>query len=140
MAELRTIEIDFDIYKVIQAERRTFSEPEYSALRRLLGLGDPTPSPRPQPAESQATGGVSVGAGVYLPNGTKLRMTLHGQKHLAEVRDGAIHVNNGREYTLSGAAMRITKYNVNGWRVWYAQLPGSEEWKSLLALRRAQRI
>ena len=44
---MRTIEIDYDIHRLIQLERRSFDEPEYIALRRLLnaflkGLDDVT--------------------------------------------------------------------------------------------------
>lgn len=38
MDYLQKIEIDWDIHKLIEAERRSFEEPPYIALRRLLKL------------------------------------------------------------------------------------------------------
>ena len=40
MAEVRTIEIDFDIHKLIETERRSFAESPNMVLRRLLNLGE----------------------------------------------------------------------------------------------------
>ena len=38
MQQFRQIDIDWDIHKVIEAERSSFDEPSYVALRRLLKL------------------------------------------------------------------------------------------------------
>ena len=35
-----TIEIDFDVLRAIEAERRKHGDPPNAALRRLLGLGE----------------------------------------------------------------------------------------------------
>ena len=46
---MEKIEVDWEIYQMIEAERKGFHEPRYMALRRLLGLGVPTPAPAPEP-------------------------------------------------------------------------------------------
>ena len=40
---MEKIEIDWDIHKLIEAERKGFDEPQYVALRRLLKLPPPMP-------------------------------------------------------------------------------------------------
>ena len=46
MTKYRTIEIDFEIYQLIMLEKRYFEEPDFVALRRLLGLPVPSDGPR----------------------------------------------------------------------------------------------
>ena len=41
MIEMRTIEIDFDVHRAIEMERRGFGEPANVALRHLSELRDP---------------------------------------------------------------------------------------------------
>ena len=83
---MKTIDIDFDIHRLIELERNGFDEPENAALRRLLKLPDAqiaprqTPSNRPVPTEGQMLlGRPWSGKGVTLPHGTELRMEYRGQ-------------------------------------------------------------
>ena len=74
---MRTIEIDFDIHKLIEAERRSFDEEPYVALRRLLKL--------PEPARELAkpAGRALRSEGVTREHGSKLRVDLRPtQAHL----------------------------------------------------------
>jgi hypothetical protein len=69
---VRIIEIDYDIHKLIETERRDFDEPPNQALRRLLKLPE---KPLVQPAREQSSSArLWRGEGVDLPDGTKLRM------------------------------------------------------------------
>ena len=66
--------------------------------------------------------------GVYLPEGTKLRMA-HGYRFRdAEIRDGRIVVGEHAEGTLSAAARRVTGKSENGWQCWCCKRPGDVCW------------
>ena len=83
MTNLTTIEIDFEVYKLIEAERRSFGEPRNDALRRLLGLA--APKEDLAPATNIPSGARSwSGEGVTLQHGTKLRMRYNGRTHEGE--------------------------------------------------------
>ena len=64
---MRTIEIDFDVHKAIEAERQSFSEVPNAVLRRLLKLG-PGASVMPT---ANGIGGAWTGKGVTLTKLTK---------------------------------------------------------------------
>jgi hypothetical protein len=143
MHELRTIEIDFDIYKKIEAERRDFSEPQYVALRRLLGLPAADQASKPQPAPTVGRARPWSGEGVLLPHGTQIRMTYNGRMHSGEIADGKWIVD-GKEFdspsgAASGVAMtkRGRRTRLDGWIYWEVKLPGEANWQRLSALRSA---
>ena len=70
-ADLRQIEIDFDVHQLIELEKRGFYESENDALRRLLGLDSSSDSKAQTHARTTAGGWDAKG--VHLPNGTKLK-------------------------------------------------------------------
>ena len=72
MGELRTIEIDFDVHKKIEAERTSFSESPNDVLRRLLRLGNAAAT-----EAAKGRGRSWSGKGVTLPDGT-LQLTRGG--------------------------------------------------------------
>ena len=138
MSDLKTIEIDFEIYKRIEAERRSFSEPPYIALRRLLNL--PEAQSRASPTNVDV-GRSWFAEGVTLPHGTSVRMSYNGRRHEGEIVDGK-WVIEGRSFdSPSGAASGVAttkrgrKTRLDGWIYWEVLLPGSEEWKPIAALR-----
>lgn len=136
MAELRTIEIDFDVHKLIEMERRDFSETPNYVLRRLLELDEDM-----QPVDvksSTPTGASWHGKGVILAHGTELRMHYNGREHVAHIRDGKWLVE-GKLYSSPSAAasaVAVTKNgdrtNLDGWMYWKACRP---EDNALLPLR-----
>ena len=68
--------------------------------------------------------------GEMLPDGTEMFLEYKDETYEAEVREGAItlkHDKTSHKY-LSGAAVHITKNSVDGWKLWYLKLPGSDEW------------
>jgi hypothetical protein len=135
MSQYRTIEIDFDIHKLIEAERRSFDDPPNAVLRRLLKL--------PDKANEQT---VSAGRpwssdGAVLPHGTSVRMTYSQKLIEGEIVDGK-WVSEGRSFdTPSAAASAIAttkdgqNTTLNGWNYWKAKKPGSTEWVSINNLR-----
>ena len=143
MSSFTTVEVDFDVYKLIETERRSFDEPRNDALRRLLKL------PAAVPAPPRATNGGSPserawsGVGVTLKHGTKLRMSYNGRLHEGEIVDGK-WVIEGRAFdSPSGAAsgVALTKRgehpSLNGWVYWEALAPGSEKWVRIATLHPA---
>src|SRR5690349_10706809 len=74
MQQLQKIEIDWDIHKLIEGERRSFDEPPYVALRRLLKL--PESKAAPVAAARTAVSGETPWTedGVSVPHGSLARM------------------------------------------------------------------
>ena len=142
MNGFKTIEIDFDIHKKIELERRSFSEPQYIALRRLLGLPEPHDSGEGSPTVvATANGRAWSGKRVTLPHGTKVRMLYNDRLHNGQILDG-FWVIEGRKYTSpSGAAGGVAvtkaggKTRLDGWIYWEAQIPGETNWVPIEKLR-----
>ncbi len=125
-SEYSSIEIDLEIYKLIQSKRQSFHESENDILRRLLKLPQ-----RSAPATQH--GGLVIGNGVILPNGTLLRKRYKGDIYEVPVKDGKIWVHGKAFKSPSGAAVEITKSAVNGWRFWQVKRPDDVDWLSSLA-------
>ena len=139
---MRTIEIDFDIHKLIEAERRSFHETPNDALRRLLKLPETTKEASP-PKAMNGHFLAWQGEGVVLPHGTKLRMPYGRPKTIysGEIVNGEWVIEGQRFDSPSGAASGVAitgkgeKTRLNGWVLWEVQKPGEQEWTSLNRLR-----
>lgn len=122
---MKTIEIDFDVFKEITLRRTTEEVSHNDVLRELFGL------------KPKNSGDVSVATaekpwvikGVEFPNGTEFRATYKGQIFYATVEDGALVLNGNRFSSPSSAAISITGNSVNGWIFWECRLPGNESWQ-----------
>lgn len=100
MSELRSIEIDFEVHRRIEAERRNFSESPNAALRRLLGIDSATTTR----SAASVMGRAWAGKGVTLPHGTKLRMEYNGQVHCGTIQNGEWNVEGFLYKSPSAAA------------------------------------
>ena len=131
---MRTIEVDFDVYKAIMMRRPSEAVTENDVLRDLLRLppkeAELVATPSPGPSDWLAKG-------VRFPAGTEFRAHYKGQTHLARVDGGALVIGGKRYDSPSAAAMSITRSPVNGWRFWEARLPGEASWKMIEWLRRS---
>lgn len=142
MQQLQKIEIDWDIHKLIEAERGSFSEPPYVALRRLLKLPPPQPSNDNPPPRS--SGIPWSDGGVTVPHGSLARMEYGrgSQVYEGEFLNGRLVVDGQSFDSLSAAAnaLAVTKEgekpSLNGWLYWKAKFPGDTEWRSLNDMRR----
>ena len=123
-----SINIDLEIYRLIENKRESFDETQNEILRRLLGLASPV-----KPIID--SGGISLRYSVFLPNGSRLKKVYKGKEYLAEVKDGYIWVNGKRYPSPSAAAVAVTGSPVNGWRWWEVKRPQDSEWISLDQLR-----
>jgi hypothetical protein len=141
MPQLQSVLVDWDIYKMIEAERASFDEPHYVALRRLLGL--PAFDTSPEPEAQAETGLPWVEDDVNVPHRCPARMRYRGQIIPGQFLNSYLVVN-GKSYRSLSAAARDnartkdgTKPQLNGWLYWEVKLPGETEWRSLGELRNA---
>lgn len=129
---MATVEIDFDVYKELTARRASETTTYNDVIRELLGMDA---EPEPANAGEASSGGLEM-KGVFLPNGTQLRVTYKGRTYSAEIKDGAWIGSDGKQRsTPSEAACAITDTNVNGWRFWKVKRPSDTSWKILNSLR-----
>jgi hypothetical protein len=148
---MKTIEIDFQIHRLIEMERRGFEEPENAALRRLLKLA-PTDAAAVKSDILIAAGPVTTsnnhshglpwsGKGVELPHGTEIQMTYLGQKILGRIENGTWVTPAGRFTSPSDAAGGSAKTksgdspSLNGWIYWEVKKPGQTRWIQLKKFR-----
>lgn len=130
---MRTIEVDFDVFKALTMRRPSESVSENDVLRELLGL--PTHRQSTALAAGPAPGDW-VTKGVRFPLGTEFRAVYKGQTFLGRVDAGALVVNGARFETPSAAAMSITQNNVNGWNFWECRFPGQSTWVVIKSLQK----
>ena len=145
MRSMRNIEIDFDIHKLIEKDRRNFEETPNTVLRRLLGLSvsrEQTTGPTGQSnEENQPMEGAWTGKGITLPAGTQLRMNYLGQQYFGVIKDASWFVGEKRFLSPSAAAGKSVRTKsgyptlLNGWNYWQVKRPSDERWQSLKALR-----
>jgi hypothetical protein len=132
MKKTKTIEIDLEIYRLIETNRSSFDETETDILRRLLGLKSlETQSPNGRP--------FNLGYGVILPHGTLLKGVYKRVEYQAEIKDGWLFFNGERYSSLSGAAKKFS--GPNGWKFWkMVKRPQDSEWIILNSLRKKESI
>jgi hypothetical protein len=145
---MRPIEIDFDIHKLIEAERRGFDEAPNAALRRLLKLPEVQSAPATVMAGEpnvRRTGQLPwQGEGVVLPHQTRVRMTYGRPKktYTGAIINGEWVVEGQVFDSPSGAASGVAitgkgqKTRLNGWDLWYVQRPGETGWTLVDTLRK----
>ena len=145
---MERIEIDWDIHKLIEAERRGFDELPYIALRRLLKLPPPetaTGSAETEALDAGGQGAAWVEDGVSVPHGSLARMEyLAGaQTYEGKFLNGRLIINGRSFDTLSAAASALavtkdgSKTNLNGWNYWRVKFPGETRWRWLRDMRRS---
>lgn len=130
---MRTIEVDFDVFKALTMRRPSEDVSENDVLRELLDL---PPKRRVSNVATPSTPDDWVVKGVRFPAGTEFRAKYKGQVHLARVERGALDLNGVSFSSPSAAAISITGNPVNGWKFWEARLPGRTEWTAIHVMRR----
>lgn len=141
MADYRDAKIDFDVHKAIEAAKRSFSESDNAALRRLLKIDADDAAP-PKVNGHAGTGREWFGDGVALPHGTDVRMKYNGRLHTGQIDNGDWFVEGERYNSPSAAAGGVGrtkkggKTSLDGWLYWEAKRPGDREWVPIKSLRR----
>jgi hypothetical protein len=140
MSQYRTIEIDFEIHKLIEAERRSFDDPDNAVLRRLLKL----PEKDEQQEAGKPDGRAWSSEGATLPHGTPTRM-VYGENLIEGVISDGKWLCQGRTFdspSAAASALALTKdgqtTSLNGWNYWEAKLPGSAKWVKINDLRKQE--
>jgi Protein of unknown function (DUF2924) len=129
---MRTIEVDFDVFKALTMRRPTEDVTENDVLRDLLAL---PPRPNRSPANAIPAAGGWVVKNVRFPAGTEFRAVYKGRTYLGRVEGEALTLNGKRFDSPSAAAVDITGSPTNGWRFWQCRLPGQSQWRPLDTLR-----
>ncbi len=139
---MHTIDIDFDVFKVLTSRRETEAVTYNDVLRRVLDLDNKAPSPSSPPAgmdqAKTSDSGGWVAKGVTFPAGTEFRASYKGQSYYGSVEAGALVVQGKRFESPSAAAGSITGNPVNGWLFWECRLPGKAGWQAMKSLRKAK--
>ena len=147
MREMRSIEIDFDVHKAIEAARMSFSETENDVLWRLLKLngsaGVKLNGPSGAAASAETIGRSWSRKGITLPHGTRLQMQYNGLQHTGVVENGEWVVEGERFKTPSGAAGGVARTKdgkrttLDGWEYWYVKRPSDTDWIEIRQLLRS---
>jgi hypothetical protein len=131
---MRTIEVDFDVFKALTLRRPSESVTENDVLREVLGIGPKRPGVAE--ASDKPAAGDWVTKGVHFPQGTEFRAHYKGQTFLARVEGGALLLNGKSFDSPSAAAVSITNNPVNGWHFWQCRLPGQSTWLLMQTMRK----
>lgn len=127
------IDIDFEVYKALTALRESETDTYSKVLRRLLRL--PDREVRLGDLGRSVRLGVWFG-NVHFPDGTRFRATYKGQTFTAKILgDRWVDQDGTPRNSPSEAAGAISGTNVNGWRFWFAQRPGEDDWHKLEDLK-----
>lgn len=142
---MRTIEIDFDVFKGLTAQLVNETDTYNDVIRRLLGL--PDAQAIALPGEIDVPGLPAIAktplemsgiwlSNVFFPNGTQFRATYKGKTHRAQIRNSQWIDELGQTRSSpSDAASAISKTNVNGWRFWFVRRPFDEDWQRMDAIK-----
>jgi hypothetical protein len=131
---MHTIEVDFDVFKLLTVKRATEEVTYNDVIRELLGLAPGKVAPLEEP--SQAHSGDWICKGVRFATGTEFRASYKGQIYVGGVEGGALQIRGKTFSSPSAAAMSITNSPVNGWRFWECRTPGQQTWQLMESLRR----
>lgn len=143
--QMKTIQIDFDVHRLIELERSGFDESENAALRRLLKLPDQTPTNESEisrtPITSENSGLPWSGKGIVLPHGTELRMEYRGQLIRGRIENAKWSVDGATFTSPSDAAGSSARTkdgerpSLNGWIYWEVKRPTDATWRRLSSLK-----
>lgn len=140
--QMRTIEVDWQVRQVIEAERQAYDDPPNAALRRLLGIDLPE-----RPADVSASPDTGTGSaswnwkGVTLPEGTELRVKYSEVLAGGHVAKGLLTFDGEDFKTPSQAVMAVvarrrgTSTSINGWKHLHVRLPEESRFKPLSQVR-----
>jgi hypothetical protein len=139
--QLRPIEIDVEVFRLLESRRASFAQTHNDILREVVGLSPVKAINGAVSMPAEHSGGWS-GKGVSLPNGSKLRMSYNGQTYTGEIKQGAWHVGGAIYSSPSAAAGGVARtkrglpVTLDGWGYWDVQKPDSNRWIRINTLRK----
>lgn len=129
---MKSVEIDFDVYKELTMRRKTEEVTYNDVIRGLLGLPTMNNTKNDEIVNNKLSW---VSKGVVFPEGTEFRSYYKGQYYYAKVENGSL-VYEGKQYSSpSAAAKAITNNLVNGWIFWECKLSENNSWVTITSLR-----
>lgn len=149
---MRTIEVDWEVRQMIEAERRGYDDPPNAALRRLLEIDTPE---RPTDVSASARAhdiGTSSASwnwkGVTLPEGTELRVAYSEVLAGGHVAKGQLTFDGEGFKTPSRAVMAVVARrrgtssapSINGWQYLQVLLPEENQFKPLSQVREERKL
>ena len=132
---MRTIEVDFEVYKALMLRRQSEEVSFNDVLRELLKLDSSSTSEPKAKLKIKRIDKPWVSRGVKFPHGTEFRSHYNGVDYQGQVDDGALVVEGERFDSASEAAFFITGDEVDGWYFWECKLPGKNSWNGINSLR-----
>ena len=146
---MRTIEVDFEVHQLIEANRRGFDDPANAVLRRLLRIDgkdiNHSPTETTPETASKYPDGSWTKRGVHLDSGAELKVSYAEVEAYGRV-DGGRLMFDGKGYDApSPAVMEVVavrrgkSVSINGWKHLYVRESMHGSWFSLDQLRLIQR-
>ena len=116
---MRTIEIDFDVFKAITARRTSEDVSENDVMREVFGLAKSSGHRRNGVPEESVSGKFWLSEGVRFPVGMILDHTFRdGRMVVATIVENGVLVDGKVHGGLSPAGTAVAGYQLNGWRFW----------------------
>lgn len=133
----KEIEIDIEVYRWIEANRKSFEETENDILKRISKNVQNEDVFIPINIKENI---MNINEGLFwkdvlLKNGLKLRKLFKGKIYYAEIKNNQIVFNNKKFHSPSAAAIELTGTSVNGWIFWEYLNTKNNEWQLLDNLR-----
>jgi hypothetical protein len=140
--QTKKIDIDIDVYKLIESYRIDFNETENDILKRVLYQNEYPENNSNFIKEVNTLQNLFINKeglfwkGVLLKNGLKLRKLSKDKSYQATVINGRIIYNNQEFFSPSAAGVSASGTSVNGWIFWDFFDDNSNSWKKLSELRK----
>jgi negative regulator of replication initiation len=140
--QIKKIDIDIEVYKLIESYRIDFNETENDILKRVLNQNEYPENNSNFIQEVNISQNLFINKeglfwkGVLLKNGLKLRKLSKDKSYQATVINGRIIYNNQEFFSPSAAGVAASGTSVNGWIFWDFFDDNSNSWKKLSELRK----
>ena len=143
--QTKKIDIDIDVYKLIESYRIDFNETENDILKRVLYQNEYPENNSNFIQEVNTLQNLFINKeglfwkGVLLKNGLKLRKVSKDKSYQATVINGRIIYNNQEFFSPSAAGVAASGTSVNGWTFWEYYNEEIDRWELLDNLRKTKK-
>ena len=143
--QTKKIDIDIDVYKLIESYRIDLNETENDILKRVLYQNEYPENNSNFIKEVNTLQNLFINKeglfwkGVLLKNGLKLRKLSKDKSYQATVINGRIIYNNQEFFSPSAAGVSASGTSVNGWTFWEYYNEEIDRWELLDNLRKTKK-